>query len=269
MDQLISATTGSTTILLQLPREVWFNEPWIVALISALSGVFIASFFSLFIDYLKTKKLNKIIIKNIYTEVLQNRILNNRDLPVFKEKMSEFRVMAESNNFHSHPSMAYTGKLSMDYYNAYLKELGLFDNFIRTKIFSFYEYLKSIALTAKGLEKRFIKFYDEKDVTIDWHDVVNLAEKHIKEMEMLDKLGAQISAYLICKFKVDSEIKDNKLKKKKKELRVYLKKINVGAIIDIKKIAEQFRIDMISCIITIFRIRKFKDIGTGKYKKII
>lgn len=267
MNQLISTTTIPQTVILQYPPEDILDKKWVIALISALCGVMIAFFLDVIRSCIKTKRHRKIVAKSIFTEIAAIRRLNNNDLPKFKKVIEEFKSAVQKNDTTIHPAIEYTEKHSIDFYKSYLKDLGLFNQYLAMKIFIFYEYYKSIHANTKMLANRFKRYY-EGDKMIGYQDVIKTAKDKIKQMEILDRLGAQIIADLIYKYKVDSEKEDKELKKKKENLVMYLKEINKDAIVDIKQVAEQFEVDMILCVIVILELKKFKDIASGQYKKI-
>jgi len=264
-----TSTIDHFNIIFPVSNEYWYEQKWMIALIGALSGVFITFLLEILRDYYKKYKTRKIMAKNMFNEVLTIKCINEREVVEDKKYIEKFKKISENTNNYplNGPNTDYTGKYSMDFYKSHLKDLGLFNQQLSYKIFLFYEYYKSIHASAKILSDRFKRYY-KGDATTGSQDIIKYFEKEIKQKMTLDIIGAEVLANLVYKYRVGTEKKDKELEKKKNKLKKYLKKVKKGDVVKIRELSDMLKIDIITCVVILLKQEKFENISIGQYKKI-
>ena len=248
--------------------EFWYDKKWIIALFGAFVGVLAVALLDFIREKIRKREYIGKMVKNLFSEIIIARDSNNRLLPDNKNNLKEFIAMLNG-EFDGKPSIAHFDTRTKDYYQIYLKDLGLLNDFLRMKIITFYAYLGSVDAGSKKLEIMFKKFYDPKDKMIGKEDILKVYGQMIRQMEIIDLLGAEALAEMINFYKVDKPIDDKNFKEKEKQILDSLEKIRVNEIVNTKEIAEKTKASLIMVNITLLKIEGMKNIKYGEYKKMV
>lgn len=251
-------------IIIQCSSE---NE-WLVGLFTII-GVFIGALINFFYRYFEKRSIRKAMIKSLFVEIAQFRHIEKRDLPETKSILEEFQQMYKSQKFICKPSVScYSGEPERDYYDLYQSNIHLLKYDLRNEIVVFYRYMKGIYNNSKMLDDIFKRFY-KNDKTIGGQDIIKYVEQLIKQMEMIDILGAEILAQLVVQYHTDKFKKSKENRQKVKDIQKYFKnKFQINDVVDVKKIAQKKKIDLLSIIIVLLETKQFIKIKYGLYKKI-
>jgi hypothetical protein len=267
MDRLISTTTEPFTILFQYPNDNFYDREWFIVLIGVFVGAILTFLFGIFRDLIKERNLKKTMAKNLFTEINILRIVIAKGDESRVNVINQFKRMVEANHFTAHPSISFLEAACTDFYRAYLKDLGMFDDKLRFRISIFYAYYKNIESSSRSLEKRFCSYYNGEKTTGP-QDVIFTGEKLIKQAKSISLIGAEAISDLINKYKTDTFIKSEESIKNKKLIKGYLKNIKKNDIINIEELAKKFNVHIIFSTTILFRMKNFEDMGKGNYKKL-
>ena len=248
--------------------EFWYDKKWAIALFGALIGVISVTILDLLRKKIRKREHIKIMVKNLFSEIILNRENNNHLLPDTKNNLKDFINMLNG-KFDGKPSVMNTDMVIKDYYQTYLKDLGLLNDSLRTKIIIFYTYLRSEDSSSKKLEIMFEKFYNPENKMIGKEDIIKSYKKMIRQMEIIDLLGAEALAGIINFYRIDKPIDNKGFRKKEKEILNHLKKIKVNEIISVKEIAEKTQTSIVFVNTVLLKIKGMENVKYGKYKKII
>lgn len=247
--------------------ELWYDKQWVIALFGAFVGILAVALLDFIREEIRKRWYIKKMVKNLFIEIIIARENNNRLLPDTKDNLEEFIAMLDG-KFDGKPSIANFDMMIKDYYQIYLKDLGLLNDFLRRKIITFYTYLRSADAGSKRLEIMFKKFYDPEDKMIGEEDILKIYKGMIRQMEIIDLLGAEALAGMINFHKVDKYIDDKAFKKGEEQVLSHLKKIKVNKIINTKEIAIETQVTLINANVILLKMKGMKNIKYGEYKKM-
>ena len=256
----------------QSRAELWYDKKWIIALVGTLVGALVGVLILALLDFIRGKAKRRVyikkMVKNLFDEITITRRTSNNVLPESKDNLKEFTAIL-NHKLSGKPSIVYFDMYTEDYFRIYLKDLGMLNDFLRMKIYKFYMFSRSIGAGAKKLEVMFKKFYDPEDKTIGGEDILRIYQKILRQMEILDLLGAEVLAGIIHFHEADKSESIKISKEKEKQILNYLKKTKVNEIINTKKIAEREQVDLVVANIVLLKAKGIENIKHGKYKKVI
>lgn len=243
------------------------NE-WLIGLFTII-GVFVGALINFLYRFLEKRRTIEAMTKSLFMEIALFRGIENKELPNTKLILKKFREMCQYQNFTGKPSINYGGKPERDYYNLYQSNIHFLEYDLRNDIVIFYRYMKSIEDTSRILDDMFRRFY-RGDKTIGDQDIVKYAEQLIKQMEMIDILGAEILAQLMVKYHTDKFKKAKGIEQKKRDILNYLQKhFQINEVINVKEVARITKSDLVLLNIILLETEQFEKIKYGQYKKII
>lgn len=206
--------------------------------------------------------------KSLFIEIASLRRRENKELPETKSILNEFQEMYQLQNFTYSPAIIYFGQPERDYYDLYQSNIHFLEQGLRNDVVVFYSYAKSINDGSKKIDDMFKRFY-KHDKTVGGQDIIKFVNKLIKQMEIIDILGAEILAQLVVQYRVDKLKESKENKQKKKDIQSYLKNnLRINDVVDVKKIAQKEKIDLVVFIVILIETRQFIKIEHGLYKKI-
>ena len=243
------------------------NGEWIVGLFTII-GVFVGALINFVYRYFEKRSIKKAMTKSLFIEIASFRISENKRLPEIKYSLSEFQKMYKSQNFTFSPSIVYFGEPEKDYYNLYQSSIHFLEQDLRINVVSFYRYMKSINDVSKKIDDMFRRFY-KNDKTVGGQDIIKITNALIKQMEVIDILGAEILSQLIIQYHIDEFKKSKENKQKIKHIQEYLKnELQVNNIVDVQKIAQKENFDLVAFITILLKTKRFEKTKKGLYRKI-
>jgi len=243
------------------------NGEWIVGLFTII-GVFAGALINFAYRYFEKRGIKKAMTKSLFVEIESLRFLENKKLPETKAVLNEFQEMYQLQNFISSPSIVYFGQPEKDYYDLYQSSIHFLEQGLRNDVVAFYGYVKSINDVSKKIDDAFKRFY-KKDKTVGGQDIIKTTNTLIKQMEVIDILGAEILSQLIIQYHIDEFKKSKENKQKIKHIQEYLKnELQVNNIVDVQKIAQKENFDLVAFITILLKTKRFEKTKRGLYRKI-
>lgn len=252
-------------VIAEFPEELWYDKKWVIVLISLFFGTVVSLAIKGLAGLIKKRSSRRAMAKNLYTEVSSGIIETKKSVPMIREVLALFTECVSTDNFDIHPSINHAGEISDDFYNSHLKELHLFDYYLRVKIVIFYQYLRSTVSTSKLLESQFKQYYEDSKM-VSGKDVIKKMEGYIRQKEALELIGIDVLANLIVKYKADTV--EGRGGEDKKEIIEYLKMIKTDEVITIKAMVKSHKWNELFFLVSLIKSKKFKYMDIGKYKKV-
>lgn len=244
------------------------NNEWAIALFSSVIGILTGGVLVEIRRSIENRKIIKAMTKSLFIEIASLRRRENKELPETKSILNEFQEMYQLQNFTYSPAVIYLGQPERDYYDLYQSDIHFLEQSLKNDVVVFYSYMRSINDGSKKIDDMFKKFY-KHDKTIGGQDIVKFVNKLIKQMEIIDILGAEILAQLVVQYRVDKLKESKENKQKKKDIQSYLKNnLRINDVVDVQIMAQEKKIDLIWLIIILLKTKRFIKIKYGLYKKI-
>jgi len=247
----------------------WYQEGWIIALISAFSTALFITLIDLAKHFCKTEKDRKIVAFDIYHEIASVIFKVKKHRELNHNLIEEFK-MAVNNNFqYNHPSLLGVKRGRSDAYQAHLRNLYLLtskkDGTLIVKIKIFYDFLIDFDLSSEILSKSFEKFY-AKNPTTSPQDIIERETGQYNDARLIILIGYDILAKIQSKYNVDPYLIS---RKKQREMNKKIFALSKDVIDDIQVEAENLKIDIIYLLVVIFKYNIYKNsINTGQYVKV-
>lgn len=259
------ATSGLEKILFS-SQDKWFESKWFIAILGSMVGIIIITIINESKIFFERRKQRKIMAKNFFGEITMGEITCTKGMDEEKKLFDLFVSKGGNGEFDYHPSIQSSANINVDYYNTYLKDIGLFDCRVQMKVMMFYSFIKNYYSVMLALEKKFEKFYTG-DKTISKDDIIKVWTKKIKQGETIPIIAAMTKALLISKYKIGKLIYTLELKNKEGEIISYLKGLKEGEKINIYDIAVKYNIDLLFVAVIFVKQKTIIDRGGGEFEK--
>ncbi|MFZ2309947.1 MAG: hypothetical protein WAW11_00185 [Patescibacteria group bacterium] len=244
----------------------WYQEGWVIALISALSTALLIALTELFIYFYKRKKIKEGIAYDLCTEIFINVLTVKKTRESNKVLIEDFKQKAIANDFSDgHPSLRGVKHRTDDCYRAHLSNLSLLlknkSDLLGAGIKVFYNLVSDYDENSRIIGESFEKYYAENPM-ISYSDIVNIGNGQYKDSRLIILNGYDIATQLQLRFNIDAKIK------LKKENIKSIYELQNSTIDDVQQEADNLGIDVRNFIFIIKKYKLYKNtVNTGKYIK--
>jgi len=269
-DQLSVIFSHVEELIRESKNVQFFDKGWVIALISSFSTAAVYLAINSISYFYKQVQLKKHITLNLYTEISTIVIKINKGRNRRKEAIIDFKQKAEVNDFSSgHPSLIGARDSSDEYYKTHLGNLSLLkrgkndDLFVKVKLF--YDAVNDYYVNSEIISKSFEGYYNNNPM-VGYMDIVSRANGQDNDAGLIILKGYDILAKLLLKYKVDNA---SSSRKEKQETIKKIKEIKNEEINDVKKMADDLQVSLITFIYYILKLKLYKNGSrTGSYVKI-